>query len=127
MKTYLHINPFRPNPSYSAAEGQASWFSVNIFCRSSLAGEPEKMVHPDPIPFSAALKKTSHILPFTRSLYPPFLVTLTKIRLFFSVCMNIVTVVFFKSVGRSVQNPNNGDNADAVHGDAEVTWPSHNL
>jgi len=35
--------------------------------------------------------------------------------------MNIVTVVFFKSVGRSVQNPNNGDNTDAVHGDAEVT------
>jgi hypothetical protein len=41
--------------------------------------------------------------------------------------MNIVTVVFFKSMGRSVQNPNNGDNEDAVQDDAEVTWSSHNL
>jgi len=41
--------------------------------------------------------------------------------------MNIVTVVFFKRVGLSVQNPNNGDNEDAVQGDAEVTWPSQNL
>ena len=41
--------------------------------------------------------------------------------------MNIVNVVFFNSVGRSVQNPNNGDNQDAVQGDAEVSWSSHYL
>jgi hypothetical protein len=42
------INPFRPSPSYSAAESHYFQFSVNIFGRSALAGSTKNFFFTEP-------------------------------------------------------------------------------
>jgi hypothetical protein len=56
----VHITPFRPSQSYSAAENQFLRCSVKIFNRSTLygGGGPKKLSHRGPKPLSAALVTT---------------------------------------------------------------------